>query len=145
MLLSKCRVWLYGILVRYHAWKYRFFYNMDIGAGTTISRKATIDRGINPQGVHIGKFTRIAGGVLIMAHDACRAMKADTYIGDYCFLGARCIIMPGVKIGNEVVIGSGAVVTKDVPSNCIVAGNPAKVIRENIHCGKMGVLIKELK
>ena len=93
----------------------------------------------------LGDLRAQRGGVLIMAHDACRAMKADTYIGDYCFLGARCIIMPGVKIGNEVVIGSGAVVTKDVPSNCIVAGNPAKVIRENIHCGKMGVLIKELK
>ena len=93
----------------------------------------------------LGDLRAERGGVLIMAHDACRAMKADTYIGDYCFLGARCIIMPGVRIGNEVVIGSGAVVTKDIPSNCIAAGNPAKVIRENIHCGKMGVLIKELK
>ena len=45
------------------------------------------------------------------------------------FIGENAIIMCGVKIGNEVVVGSGAVVTKDVLDNCIVAGNPAKVIK----------------
>jgi acetyltransferase-like isoleucine patch superfamily enzyme len=40
--------------------------------------------------------------------------------------------MPGVKIGNEVIVGSMSVVTKDVPSNCIVAGNPAKIIKTGI-------------
>lgn len=48
--------------------------------------------------------------------------------------------MPGVTIGDEVVVGSGAVVTKDVPSNCIVAGNPAKVIRQGIHTRKYGMI-----
>jgi maltose O-acetyltransferase len=41
--------------------------------------------------------------------------------------------MPGVKIGNEVVIGSGSVVTKDIPNNCIAVGNPAKIIKTDIH------------
>ena len=40
------------------------------------------------------------------------------------------MLTPGVKIGNGVVIGAGSVVTKDIPDNCIAAGNPAKVIRE---------------
>ena len=40
--------------------------------------------------------------------------------------------MPGVKLGNCVIVGAGAVVTRDVPDNCIVAGNPAKIIRKNI-------------
>ena len=40
--------------------------------------------------------------------------------------------MPGVKIGNQVIVGAGSVVTKDVPSNCIVAGNPAKIIKTGI-------------
>ena len=142
MLLSKARIFLYEKLVKFYPWMYRTFYKMDIGEGTRISRKATIDRGINPKGIHIGSHTRVAGGVLIMAHDASRKLIIDTYIGNNCFLGARCIIMPGVKIGNEVVVGSGTVVTKDVPSNCIVVGNPAKVIREGIKCDRLGVIIR---
>jgi hypothetical protein len=43
---------------------------------------------------------------------------------------------------DEVIVGIGAVVTKDVPSNCIVAGNPATIIREGIRCGRYGVLQK---
>ena len=50
-----------------------------------------------------------------------------------CVIGVNSIIMPGVKIGNEVVIGSGSVVTKDIPNNCIAVGNPAKVIKIDIH------------
>ena len=48
--------------------------------------------------------------------------------------------MCGVRIGNEVVVGSGSIVTKDVPSNCIVAGNPARIIRSNIHTTRFGKL-----
>lgn len=115
-------------------------YGMDIGEGTVISRRAQLDRGINPKGIHIGEYTRVTGGVLLLSHDACRKLKTDTYIGSNCFIGARSIILPGVKIGNEVVIGSGSVVTKNIPDHCIAAGNPAKVIRENITCGKYGVI-----
>jgi acetyltransferase-like isoleucine patch superfamily enzyme len=50
--------------------------------------------------------------------------------------------MPGITIGDEVIVGAGAVVTKDVPSNCIVAGNPARIIRTNIHTGRFGQLIQ---
>ncbi len=51
--------------------------------------------------------------------------------------------MCGVTIGDEVIVGSGAIVTKDVPSNCIVAGNPARIIRRNIHTDNYGMLIYE--
>lgn len=50
-------------------------------------------------------------------------------IGDNCYIGAGAIIMNPVKIGNNVIIGAGSVVTKDIPNNCVVAGNPARVIR----------------
>lgn len=51
------------------------------------------------------------------------------YIGDNVWIGGRAIINPGVKIGNNVVIASGAVVTKEVPDNVVVGGNPAKIIK----------------
>ena len=50
--------------------------------------------------------------------------------------------MPGVKIGDEVVIGSGAIVTKDIDSNSIVAGNPAKVLRTGVRTGAFGKIIE---
>ena len=51
-------------------------------------------------------------------------------IGDNVWIGGSCVVLPGVKIGNNVVIGAGSVVTKDIPDNVCAAGNPCKVIRE---------------
>ncbi|MBR3348751.1 MAG: sugar O-acetyltransferase [Solobacterium sp.] len=50
-------------------------------------------------------------------------------IGENCWLGANVSVMPGVTIGNGCVIAAGAVVTKDLPDNCLAAGVPAKIIR----------------
>ena len=50
-------------------------------------------------------------------------------IGKNVWLGGSCTLLPGVTIGDNTVIGAGSVVTKDIPANCIAAGNPAKVIR----------------
>ncbi len=54
----------------------------------------------------------------------------DIKIGDNCWIGGNACIMPGVTIGDNVVIGAGSVVTKDLPSNVIACGNPCKVIRQ---------------
>jgi maltose O-acetyltransferase len=51
-------------------------------------------------------------------------------IGDNVWIGGKSVINPGVKIGDNVVIASGAVVTKDVPNNVVVGGNPARVIKQ---------------
>lgn len=51
-------------------------------------------------------------------------------IGDNVWIGGRAVINPGVTIGNNVVIASGAVVTKDFPDNVVVGGNPAKIIKK---------------
>ena len=51
-------------------------------------------------------------------------------IGNAAWIGVNITILPGVTIGNNVVIASGAVATKDVPDNCVVGGVPAKVIRD---------------
>lgn len=50
-------------------------------------------------------------------------------IGDNVMIGANVIVVGGIHIGNNVTIGAGSVVVKDVPDNCVVAGNPAKIIR----------------
>lgn len=54
--------------------------------------------------------------------------KAVT-IGNNVWIGGHCTILPGVTVGDNAVVGAGSVVTKDVPANTVVAGNPAKVIK----------------
>jgi acetyltransferase-like isoleucine patch superfamily enzyme len=51
-------------------------------------------------------------------------------IGDDVFIGTRCIILKGVKIGARTIIGAGSVVTTDIPSDCIAAGNPCRIIKK---------------
>jgi len=51
-------------------------------------------------------------------------------IGDNCWLGAGCIILPGVELGDHVVVAAGAVVTKSFASNCVVGGVPARKLKD---------------
>jgi len=57
---------------------------------------------------------------------------APVLIEDHVWIGAHVIILPGVRIGRNSAIGAGSVVTKDVPPNCLVVGNPARVLRQTI-------------
>lgn len=116
-------------------------YGMDIAKSARISYSTKLDK-TNPKGVHIGEESYTAGGAIIFSHDFSRALHSDTRIGRRCFIGANAIIMCGITIGDEVIVGSGAIVTKDVPSNCIVAGNPARIIKTDIHTKKFGQLIR---
>src|SRR5581483_6264142 len=112
---------------------------MDIHPDTQISLKAHLDR-TNPRGIHIGEGTLVAFGAVILSHDLARVLHTDTYIGKNCFIGAHAIILPGIRIGDNSIVAIGSVVTKDVASNTLVAGNPARVIRTNIRTRKWGVL-----
>lgn len=55
--------------------------------------------------------------------------NAPVHIGKNCWLGAGVIVLPGVTVGDNSVIGAGSVVTKDIPANVIAVGNPCKVLR----------------
>lgn len=123
---------VWRIYTQIYPWFLRKWYGMDIGRDCRVAHSAHLDKSINPRGIHIGDNTWVLREAMILAHDNCRSLKADTYVGDNCVIGIRSIIMPGITIGNQVVIGGGSVVTKSFPSNCIIAGNPARIIREGI-------------
>ena len=93
-----------------------------------ISFTTYLDR-TNPKGIVIGAETILTRGVVMLAHDFSRSWTGTTSIGARCFVGVNAIIMPGVTIGDEVVIGAGAVVTKDIRSGSVAIGNPARVVR----------------
>ncbi|WP_275659046.1 acyltransferase [Shewanella sp. Isolate8] len=90
--------------------------------------------GIAPQLIKMGDSCVIAPKAVILTHDACLLPSTGKYIfkeviiGNRVFIGYGAVIMPGVKIGDDCVIGSNSVVTKDVPSACVYAGIPAKHI-----------------
>lgn len=56
--------------------------------------------------------------------------NAPVHIGKNCWIGAGVIIVPGITIGDNVVVGAGSIVTKDLPDNVVAVGNPCKVLRE---------------
>ena len=64
-----------------------------------------------------------------MSLDCYSAKSSPIIINDDVLIGTRCIILKGVTIGERSIIGSGSVVTKSIPANCIAAGNPCKIIR----------------
>ena len=108
--------------------------NIRIGHNVFINYNVSImDRGR----VTIGDYVLLAPNVVITTSNHDLKMRrewlgyaAPVTIGDDVWIGANAVILPGVTIGNNVVVAAGAVVTKDVPSNTMVAGVPAKRIRD---------------
>ncbi len=88
--------------------------------------------------VSIGDGTTVSVGVKFLTHDGVgwlvddargrRYRYAPIVVGSGCFVGAHSILMPGVQLGDRVVVGAGSVVTRSVPAGSVVAGNPARVI-----------------
>jgi acetyltransferase-like isoleucine patch superfamily enzyme len=130
--------WLRMLLIRIKRLYLTRFWGMDIEPTALFSLSVRFDM-TNPTGIHVGGGTYIAFDAVILSHDASRDLWADTWIGKSCFVGARSIILPGVRIGDCCVIGSGSVVTSDVPSRCIVGGNPARIISRGIEVGTYGI------
>src|SRR5690554_8172735 len=79
-------------------------YRMNLSKTSRISFGAKLDK-TNPRGVHIGDESYVASGAIVFSHDFARGIKVDTFIGKRCFIGANAIVMAGVTIGDEVIIG----------------------------------------
>lgn len=109
-------------------------YNIVIGEGTYINFNCNF---VDDGKIVIGRRVMFGPGVTIatVGHPINPDMREYMYtdpvsIGDNCWIGAGVTICPGVSIGENTVIGAGSVVTKDIPADCVAAGNPCRVIRE---------------
>lgn len=106
---------------------------VEIGALNTVAR-GTINNTIissfvkTDDHVHIGHNCKIGPKTIITA---CSELSGGVNIGEKCWLGPNCSIMQKSRILSESLVGLGAVVIEDIPAGVVVAGNPAKILREN--------------
>lgn len=96
---------------------------IEIGENSTLAYGVTILTGADPNGPR-NKLSKLYPPV-----------KAPVSIGNDCWIGANSVILPGVNIGDYCVVAAGSIVTKDVPSGVLVAGNPA-VIKKKLCINK---------
>ena len=110
-------------------------------AGITIGKDCMISWGakldVSGGRIIIGNRCTITYGCIILSHDRSKKRispkdkgKGTVRLGNDVFVGVNSVILRDVTIGDYSIVGSGSVVTKDVPSNVVVAGNPARIIRK---------------
>lgn len=128
----KINHWLYcrrgGVIITKLIWRFmRLYYCCDIPASVQCEGVYFAHTGfgclLNPK-AYIGKGTIVQHSVTIG-----EVRGKVPKIGENCFIGARSIIIGDIVIGNHVIIGAGTVVTKSIPDECTVVGNPMKIIK----------------
>jgi acetyltransferase-like isoleucine patch superfamily enzyme len=106
---------------------------------STAARSLTLMSHCNIQagnGISIGRRSFFASGLTLISanHDPHDLIAGDPVlaspitIGEDCWIGANVTILPGVSLGDSVIVGAGSVVTKSFPSRSVIAGNPARII-----------------
>lgn len=110
--------------------------NVHLGKNVYFNFNATM---VDDTHIYIGDCTMLGPNVVIATaghpilpelREKALQFNMPVHIGRNCWLGAGVIVLPGVTIGDNTVIGAGSVVTKDIPANVIAVGNPCKVLRE---------------
>lgn len=110
--------------------------NMHVGKNFYANFCLTV---VDDADIFIGDNVMIAPHVVIATgtHPVCPELRAEEYqynlpvhIGNRVWIGANSVILPGVTIGDNTVIGAGSVVTKDIPSGVVAVGSPCRVMRE---------------
>jgi acetyltransferase-like isoleucine patch superfamily enzyme len=120
------------------SWLYPVVISADTGGNINIGDSVVLNQGASLWSrikISIGDSTIIGTQAMIIDSDGHgldgeEEMKRPITIGRHVWVGSRAIILKGVNIGDNAVIGAGSIVTKDVPANSFVAGQPAKVISE---------------
>lgn len=114
--------------------RYAKFLGVKVGKNTLLSTKHF---GSEPYLIEIGDNVRITADVKFFCHGAARMFRKENpnfdffgkiKIGNDVYIGNNALLMPGITIGNNVIVAAGAVITKSVPDDSIVGGNPAKII-----------------
>lgn len=110
--------------------------NVHLGKNVYMNFNATM---VDDTHIYIGDCTMLGPNVVIATaghpilpelREKALQYNMPVHIGKNCWLGAGVIVLPGVTIGDNTVIGAGSVVTKDIPSDVVAVGNPCKVLRE---------------
>ena len=110
--------------------------NVHFGNGVYANFNLTL---VDDTHIYVGDYTMIGPNVTIATagHPILPQLRQQglqynmpVRIGRNCWLGAGVIVLPGVTIGDNVVVGAGSVVTKDLPSNVVAVGSPCRVLRE---------------
>ncbi|SUM98999.1 acetyltransferase [Staphylococcus xylosus] len=125
VIIEICR---YLPIVKLKHWIYRKFLKMNIGAETAFAFKVVPDL-LYPEYITIGKNCVIGYNTTILTHEFLvdEFKTGPVHIGDNTLIGANVTILPGVTIGNNVKVGAGAVVSKDIPDNTLAYGNPIQI------------------
>lgn len=142
-----------GLRIRINTIYFRFLFN-QLGPGSVVYGRIKV---LHPENIIVGCYCTLNEGVILNARDKIiignyvhispmsiltagglniqedyrtRAHFArEIVVSDGAWIGSHATILPGVKIGRNSIIGAGAVVTKDVPDNAVVAGVPARIIK----------------